>query len=349
MVSSVSSIEPRITRRRALARPSAKSALSAAFGLIVLAGLVLAATKLDWSATRAVLRAADGRLVLVALTVFYLGFLARTWRWQVLLENTGWSHTRQPAMPGYRGLTAIMYRGWVVNAVTIARAGDAYRVLKLRQRAQVPVAQSTGTLVTERVVDMVVLAGMLVPSVLLSFHRTLPAVARWTLGVAAVAAIAGPILLISARRAGSIGARFAPIRFRETIELLTDGIAGSLGRYPLVLGLTLFGWLGECAMVLFSARAVGIQLPFEQAAMVALVTAMLSIIPITPGGLGVADAGIVLLLGQVGIPIGHATAIAVIVRAISLGSVVVGGGLLWLIGGLRDRRNLHLERTRQWA
>lgn len=335
--------------RHVLGRISIRRACSTAFGVVILACLVAAITQFDWTATKAALDRADGWIVLGALAVFYLGFLARTVRWQTLLANTGWNRSQHPEMPGFSGLTAIMYRGWVVNAVTVARAGDAYRALRLRETAGVPFAQATGTMVTERLIDVAVLAAMLAPSVLLSFHRSLPAVARWTLGLAAVVAVVGPILLLSARRVGAVASRMSPPRFRQTIELLTDGVANSLGRYPLLLGLSAAGWVAECAMVLLAARAVGVRLPVEQAAMLALVTAMLSTIPITPGGLGVADAGLVLLLGQIGIERGAATAIAVIVRAISLGSVVIGGGIVWVAGSLRERGGLRVRRTRQWA
>lgn len=337
------------TDRLILGRISAKSVCSTAFGLVILVCLIAAATRLDWTATMAALEDANGWSVLAALTVFYLGFLARTRRWQVLLDNAGWNRTQHPAMPGFSGLAAIMYRGWMVNTVTIARAGDAYRAFRLRLTAGVSLASATGTMLTERLVDLAVLAAMLVPAVVLSFHRSLPAVARWTLGLAAIVAIAGPAMLISARRAGAFAARIAPPRFRETIDLLTDGVTNSLARYPLLLGLSVAGWAAECAMVLLAARAIGVRLPVEQAAMLALLTAMLSTIPITPGGLGVADAGLVLLLGQIGIERGEATAIAVIVRAIALGSVVAGGGMVWLAGAVWERTGSHARRARQWA
>jgi glycosyltransferase 2 family protein len=105
----------------------------------------------------------------------------------------------------------------------------------------------------------------------------------------------------------------------------------SLGQTRAVVVFSALGWLGECAMLYLVARAVGTPISPAAAGTVALITALLTTIPITPGGLGVAEAGIVLMLGQLGVAAGPAAAIAVLARAISFGSVILGGGLSWLL------------------
>jgi len=64
--------------------------------------------------------------------------------------------------------------------------------------------------------------------------------------------------------------------------------------------------------------------------------ALLTTLPITPGGLGIADAGIIFLLGTVSIASGPAAAIAILARVITFGSVVVIGGLWSLLGSVRE-------------
>lgn len=306
--------------------------------LVVLAALLRAGWGFDWGSTGAQLRAVDGRWFALALAVFYAGFLARCWRWRVLLGNAGVAAAGEGMLPPFLALTGIMYRAWFVNNVTVARAGDAYRAYLLKRRAGASLARTMATVVVERIVDLVVLAALLVPAVLIAFRSHLPADAAWAVrGAIAVAAL-GPLFLFGARWLAPAVVRRLPARVAPAAGHFADAITTSLRRIPLLILMTGLGWAGECLTLALVAHAVGVHLSPAQAATAALVTALLSTLPVTPGGLGVADAGLVLLLSQVGVGTSAALSVAILTRAITFGSVLLGGGAAMLVGTWSERR-----------
>ncbi len=229
-----------------------------------------------------------------------------------------------------------MYRAWFVNSVTPARAGDAYRGYLLKRRSGASFTSTLGTIVSERIIDVMVLAFLLIASILLAFHQHLPPGVPQLLAIAAVLAVGGPVGLIFLPRLAPLLLPRVPARLRGRIETIVTSMIASVRRMPLLLVLSLGGWAGETLMLLFVARALDIDLPITHAATVALLTALLTTLPITPGGLGVADAGMIFLLGLVDIDTGPAAAIAILARVITFGSVVLIGGAWTVRGLLRD-------------
>lgn len=77
--------------------------------------------------------------------------------------------------------------------------------------------------------------------------------------------------------------------------------------------LTFLIWVIEGMIFLFSARAVGIELPISFFAL-PLLSILLGILTLVPGGLGTIEAIIVLLLSSLGFPLAQATSAALIYR-----------------------------------
>jgi glycosyltransferase 2 family protein len=315
-----------------------RATVTIAVVLVVALLLVRQGRAIDWSETADELRDASPWWFLVALGVFHGGFLQRCWRWQVLLDGAtdGGQNVGGERRPPFHSLVGIMYRAWFVNSVTPARAGDAYRGYLLKRRTGASFTSTLGTIVSERVVDVIVLAMALIASILLAFHSDLPRGVPELLALAGVLAVGGPVGLLFLRRLEPALLRRLPARLAGRVGTVTASMLASVRRMPLLLVLSAGGWLGETLTLLFVARALGIDLPITHAATVALLTALLTTLPITPGGLGVADAGMIFLLGLVDIPTGPAAAIAILARVITFGSVVLIGGAWTLRGLLRD-------------
>ena len=65
---------------------------------------------------------------------------------------------------------------------------------------------------------------------------------------------------------------------------------------------------------------------------VALSASLLTAVPLTPGGLGIVEAGIVgILTGIYGVPVTEATAIALLDRAISVLSIIILGSIAYVV------------------
>src|SRR5437763_9349455 len=89
-------------------------------------------------------------LVPLAVGLYAVATLVRAERWRLLLRFNG----AAPSRVDCHALTCVGYMG---NNVLPARAGDAMRVLYMTPRAGASVRTVIGTLVAERVLDVVVL------------------------------------------------------------------------------------------------------------------------------------------------------------------------------------------------
>lgn len=306
--------------------------------LIVVVTLYRQGRSIDWTETGDQLRSANVWWFGLGLVAFHAGFLLRCYRWRVLLTGAE-SHEKvvvADRLP-FHSIVGIMYRAWFVNTVTIARAGDAYRGYLLKKRSGASFSSSIGTIVSERIVDVMVLAVLLISAILLAFHQHMPRGLPAILAISAVLAVAGPMSLLFLHRLQPLILRRLPARVSDKAGIVMAAMIASVRRMPLLVLLSAGGWLGETLMLLFVARAIGIDLPITHAATVALLTALLTTLPITPGGLGIADAGIIFLLGTVSVASGPAAAIAILARVITFGSVVLIGGAWSLLGAVRER------------
>jgi uncharacterized protein (TIRG00374 family) len=98
----------------------------------------------------------------LSLILSTLGYFSRAYRWQMQLDAS-----RTPA-PYWHTYHAMMV-GYLANLV-LPRAGEVIRCSVLRRTSGVPVQVAIGTVVTERVIDVLVLLGLLGATLALDFN-----------------------------------------------------------------------------------------------------------------------------------------------------------------------------------
>ena len=98
----------------------------------------------------------------LSLVLSALGYFSRAYRWQMQLEAS-----QTPAT--YWQTYHAMMVGYLANLV-LPRAGEVIRCSVLRRTSGVPVQVALGTVVTERVIDVLVLLGLLTATLALDFH-----------------------------------------------------------------------------------------------------------------------------------------------------------------------------------
>ena len=290
----------------------------------------------DWGETWASVRGANAWLFALALAVFYCSFPLRARRWKALLTNVGYSQNAGQPMPSTLGLTRILYLAWFANCVTIARLGDAYRGYLLKREAGVSFAVTLGTVLAERLLDLLVLAAMMGVGVLVAFGGSLPTEAIQALAAGLILSIAGIAGLLCMRRFRWVFERVLPKHLHAHYSRLERGVIDSFRRLPLLVTLSAVGWVLEGAALYVTASAVGAPVPIAGALVVALAASLLSAVPITPAGLGFTEAGMVVMLGWLGLDIATATAATLLFRVINYWSIVAFGFVLYVFG--RDRR-----------
>jgi len=285
---------------------------------------------LDFGEVWAKMRSANGPLLVFTFFVYYSSFIFRTLRWQLLLGNVGYSRKAGVPMPSTLGLGEILYLSWFANCVTVARLGDAYRGYMLKRSAGVSFTVTMGTILAERLLDLVVLTGLMAVSVFAAFRGSLPPEAESALIGGVILAAVGLIGLASLRHLRPLIERILPERLFRHYHGVESGIIGSLKGIPQLTGFSIAGWMIEAITLWLTARSLDAPLSIVGAMVVALVASLLTTIPFTPAGLGFTESGMVLVLGRLGLDPNLAGAVALLNRVINYWSIIVIGAILYL-------------------
>jgi len=104
------------------------------------------------------LREARLSWVLLSVSCGILAMASRAWRWQLLLEPLGYK-------PGFLHCFYGVSIGYFAN-IALPRMGEVVRCTILHQTDQVPVNQSFGTVILERVIDVVMLLSLIATVIL---------------------------------------------------------------------------------------------------------------------------------------------------------------------------------------
>ena len=275
------------------------------------------ARNVDWSQAFGTLRRADPLFVVAALVVYYLSFPVRAIRWARLLREGG---TRIFG----RDLLEILLLGWFVNCLVPAKLGDLYRSYLVKRRFGISLSRTVGVVVAERLLDL--------------FGRTiLP-----DLNVLYITGGAlGLVILIGLVALYAIGprlGRFFPAEVRRIGRLFREGVLHSFRALPVAGPMTLLVWILETSRLLLVLFALGLYLPPSQVIFVAVASSLLTTVPLTPAGFGFVEIAMVYVLTTgFGLAQNDAVAVAVLDRAVSVFSVIVVGGILYLRTGRTER------------
>ncbi|HEY7356401.1 MAG TPA: lysylphosphatidylglycerol synthase transmembrane domain-containing protein, partial [Ktedonobacterales bacterium] len=288
----------------------------------------------------ATLRRANLWLFLLAFVVYYCSFPVRSLRWKLLLQNVGYHQKQGVHLPNFLHLNKILYLSWFANVIVPAKLGDVYRAYLLRQEADVSTTRSFGTVLAERILDLIGLLLLFISAILISLHGQLPAQLELALQfcLALVAGLIVGLVLLRVYR-HKIG-RVIPARFREQYVHFQEGTLGSFKRLHLLAPLTILVWTLESLRFLCVALAAGLLSGdplhiFAAALFIALGESLLTTVPLTSGGVGFVEAGmfamILLFTSNTAAAQNAAGATILLDRLISLVSVLVLGGILFFL------------------
>lgn len=255
-----------------------------------------------------ILRQSNPVYIAGIVLVYPLSFVFRTWRWRVLLRASGHLATRANA---FRCIMA----GWFINSLIPARAGDVLRGYALKTTDGTPFSVAIGTIVLERVFDMIVLGTMMVivATVYVSSDRTAY--------LAGGALLIGLLLLV-----GLLTVYLGGDWISELLEDHVPGISESIDSVqsalrrvsgnPFAVALSLVlsvpVWIAEIATIYFAGLAVGIRLSAVSTAAAGVSAFISQAVPITPGGLGTYEAAITSILVLFDVPTASGTALALV-------------------------------------
>ena len=286
----------------------------------------------DWDEVWSNIKGVHLGKYLLAVALYYLSFWFRGLGWKLIARTASIGGDNGKHVPRTITLSGIILMGWFANSVAFLRLGDAYRGWALAKESKSDFPSSLGTVLAERVQDMAAVLILVLGAatlITLEGHSKVPG---WVVFVAFALVAALIIGLLIMRVAGERLSHRLPGRFEAAFVNFQRGTLSSFsGReIPPQLVLGIIGWILEIARFYFVADAMNIDVSFGIVMFAALANAMLTTIP-TPGGFGFVEGGLTGLLILFGLSDNESISLVAVDRTISWLSVVLFGGILFVV------------------
>ena len=273
--------------------------------------------------------------VVAAFVIYYAGFPLRGWRWTKLLRGVGYKVKVKDG-------TEILFLSWLVNCIVPAKLGDLYRAYLLKLNSPVSATKTLGTVFMERILDLIVIAVLGLMAGYIRFRGSLNTLSPTTRFIFALGVVVVVLLILALVAMRSFGRRVmailpVPHKVIDFYDRFEEGVFGSVGARGLpVLGLmSVLIWCTEAMRLYLVVRALGfsdVDLGLSGAMFVALIGSLLTAVPFTPGGLGLVEGGMGLVLTKVfNADPSHALAIILVDRTISVFSIVLLGSIAYVL------------------
>ncbi len=320
------------SRRGLPSRPPAKRSrllLNAVTILVTLLFSYVALSNINLSLAWRALRTSNYWWLAAALIAFGLGNVARALRWRALFARG-----RRPPIGAVA--TAMMI-GYLYNNILPARAGEAARVVVLTQRSDSAPVEIVGTVVLERLYDVL--------AILLIFFAAEPWLPHvsW-FGAAAVAALVLALLIAAAATVLAVfGDRplrlllkplrrlslFSGERLERTIAELVHGLSGLRhARLALEASMwTIAAWIFTALCSYLVSLAFHLHLPLACGVLIAVAVGLGMILPSPPAAVGVFEGAALIALSAYGIPHSSALPYAVVLHLVNFVPFVLVGAL----------------------
>lgn len=314
-----------------------RTIVSIAVPIIILVLIAATVGNINFELLIQSIAAANPWLLLAAFVVYYLGFPLRGWRWAILLKSAG-----SPIK--LRDSTEIIFISWLVNCLVPAKLGDVYRAYLVKVNNGTSASLAFGTIFIERVFDLFAIVLLGLAAGFWSFRSGMSPEVQlvFAIGLVVVALLAVGLFLVR-----NFGARIVrrlplPTRVVEFYDRFEEGLFSINARNVPVLGvLTVLIWMTEAFRLYFVVLAMGFNLPMgiSGGLFVALIASLLTAIPFTPAGLGAVEGVVVFILTTLyGATSTQALAIVLVDRAISVLSVIIFGGITYIVSDKTKRQ-----------
>lgn len=282
-----------------------------------------------------VFRTANYWFLLPALALYFLGVFMRAIRWHFLLRSI------KPIRISH--LFQVTVIGYMVNDLLPFRIGELARAYILGETEQISKASTLVTIVLERVFDGVT---MLLFIGVASFFLPLP---DWIRTLLLVGSLLFAIVIVVLTMAAGLRDRFDPV-IHTLLKRLPEKWSGrgvnlvhsffhglSVLRNPtdalLALVFSILAWICEAGMYAVLAIGFGITVPFAVFVLATAVANLVTIVPSTPGYIGVFDAPVRYILELFGVNVNVAASYVLLLHAALIIPVVILGLVFtWRMG-----------------
>ncbi len=258
----------------------------------------------------------------------------RALRWKVFLEKAG-------ETVSFWYLLKVAYVAWAQNSFLLARLGEVSRLYYLKKDHKVSIGHNTATIILEKILDVVVLAGLLgvtawVVSIFAPIDKSIK-IALLGLGVASLLGIAILILYLAygptfdrlfnkIPKVGELHERF----YKTFSEAMRLGVAE-----PKTIAYTTFltaiAWMTEAITIYLVALRFGIDAPVAGVILASLFGFATFVLPVLPGNIGAFEGVVRLVLTGFNVDGQMATRIPFVTHILIIFYLAIAGGASFLI------------------
>jgi glycosyltransferase 2 family protein len=320
--------------------PALRALIGAAVSVVA---ILLVLRGIDLAEVGQILRNADLRWMAFAALLSTMDLSFRGLRWQRLL--------RPIARIPYLHVFGYLLIGYLANNILPARLGELVRSHYLGDREGVSRASALGTVVVERVVDLVAVVAIASASLLVLSVRGVVASAVYVgAGIAGLFLVILAVGIVAHRLPGAdrvlaILERWP--RVRELGRSLQGGLQVAGRPRTLAEALITSGAAWTCSILTFAAvgQSIGLQLTIGEAALIGSGVALASAVPAGPSNLGTFELAAVEIGKAIGIPAETAFALALLTHATILVVTSIGGVIAFSRVGWRRVPDVSAEET----
>ena len=312
--------------------------VAAAIGIsIALLGLALRSA--PWSDVTVALRQASPVWIGAALVIYWIEILIRTWRWRSLLRDLG--------PPSFRQVLASLVIGYGANNVLPAKLGELFRADFLGRRYGVARLSALGTIVVERLLDVLLVLSCAIAGVALMAGERLASgaadvqanVVHGIWATTAVVVLATLAIYLVVHHLGDWVSRVPYSWVPRAVAAVADGLRAvrQPGTIVALVLLSLLAWALNALTMYAMLVAVGVSPALHSLLLLLGVAGIAAAIPAAPANLGTLQFAFVLALSPAGHAPASAFAAASLVQLVLLGSVTLVGVVAYAASHVRPR------------
>ena len=277
-----------------------------------------------------ILKSSDKVLLLLSLSTHALGTYITAVRWKALLN------TQEVKLSAASLSVTVLIGSFFNNFLPTSIGGDVFRTYDASKKAKIPLSTSASVILVERFSGVVSAATYAVIALFLGFtaigHRPviIPIIIFFVVTVILAFLIINPSLF----KLGKILGRFKFMRkLTEKLSNFYDTLA-SFKKYKIVLiEVLIFSFLLQFTVILnyyLAARALGINLNLTAFIFIVPVVAIIAMIPISIGGIGLRENSMVFIMVAMGVNNEKAAlcSLLILFMLIIMGAV---GGIIYII------------------
>jgi len=299
-----------------------KTIISFAIAILL---LYLLFNKLDLKEFIQVISKTNLALFLFALVIFFLVFPILALRWNILLKNIGLKIK-------FYDLNAFILLQWFANSIIPAKMGDLYKAYLIKKYHKFSMSKIIGTIFVERLFDLIFVAVLSIGLIGLVFKGIFPDILVLPTQIIIALITLLIISIIVMKTIKEKIKKILPEKIKRIFDNFEQGVSNNLKPkdIPLISIYSLLSIFIQVIVMFLITTSIGLNITLTQAAFITMVAGLVTIIPITPAGVGVGEITITLILLMLNFDKNLAISAAILTRT-TYWLILIFGGIFYFI------------------